>query len=47
MQDRDGQGLVLFRDDRALQHAEEKHPDLKFLSQAPQLRAGTVVAAPS
>ena len=30
--------LVLFRDDWALQHAEEKHPELKFLSAAPQLR---------
>jgi peptide chain release factor 3 len=37
--DRDGQPLVLFRDDWALQHAEEKHPELRFLSQAPQLHA--------
>jgi peptide chain release factor 3 len=37
--DRDGQPLVLFRDDWALQHAEEKHPELKFLSAAPQLHA--------
>jgi peptide chain release factor 3 len=36
--DRDGQPLVLFRDDWALQHAEEKHPELKFVSEAPQLR---------
>jgi len=38
VQDRDGLPLVLFRDDWALQHAEEKHPDLQFLTQAPQLR---------
>jgi peptide chain release factor 3 len=38
---------VLFRDDWAMQHAEEKHPELKFLSAAPQLRAGAVVSAPS
>jgi peptide chain release factor 3 len=37
--DRDGQPLVLFRDDWALRHAEEKHPELKFLSEAPQFRA--------
>ncbi|HYX91278.1 MAG TPA: peptide chain release factor 3 [Myxococcaceae bacterium] len=37
--DRDGQALVLFRDDWALQHAEEKHPELKFLAEAPQLRS--------
>jgi peptide chain release factor 3 len=47
VQDRDGQPLVLFRDDWAMQHAEEKHPELKFLSAAPQLRAGAVVTAPS
>jgi peptide chain release factor 3 len=47
VQDRDGQPLVLFRDEWALQHAEEKHPELKFLAAAPQLRAGAVVAAPS
>jgi peptide chain release factor 3 len=47
VQDRDGQPLVLFRDDWALQHAEEKNPELKFLAAAPQLRAGAVVAAPS
>jgi peptide chain release factor 3 len=40
VQDRDGLPLVLFRDDWALQHAEEKHPELKFLSEAPQLRVG-------
>ncbi len=38
VQDRDGLPLVLFRDDWALNHAEEKHPELKFLSEAPQLR---------
>ena len=38
VQDRDGLPLVLFRDDWALQHAQEKHPELKFLSAAPQLR---------
>jgi len=38
VQDRDGLPLVLFRDDWALQHAEEKHPDIQFLTQAPQLR---------
>jgi peptide chain release factor 3 len=37
VQDRDGLPLVLFRDDWALQHAEEKHPELKFLTEAPQL----------
>ncbi|MGQ0504112.1 MAG: peptide chain release factor 3 [Myxococcaceae bacterium] len=41
VQDRDGLSLVLFRDDWALQHAEEKHPELKFLSAAPQLRTGS------
>jgi peptide chain release factor 3 len=38
VQDRDGLPLVLFRDDWALQHAEGKHPELKFLSEAPMLR---------
>ncbi len=37
VQDRDGLPLVLFRDDWALQHAEQKHPELKFLNEAPQL----------
>jgi peptide chain release factor 3 len=37
VQDRDGLPLVLFRDDWALQHAEEKHPELKFLNEAPML----------
>ncbi|MFL5322011.1 MAG: peptide chain release factor 3 [Myxococcaceae bacterium] len=44
VQDRDGLPLVLFRDDWALQHAEEKHPELKFLSAAPQVRVGMVSA---
>jgi peptide chain release factor 3 len=35
VQDRDGLPLVLFRDDWALSHAEEKHPELRFLSAAP------------
>src|SRR5205823_5986163 len=43
VQDRDGLPLVLFRDDWALQHAEEKHPELSFLSAAPQLHAGAAV----
>ncbi|MDC0709993.1 peptide chain release factor 3 [Stigmatella sp. ncwal1] len=43
VQDRDGLPLVLFRDDWALQHAEQKHPELKFLNEAPQLH--TVVQA--
>jgi peptide chain release factor 3 len=38
VQDRDGLPLVLFRDEWALEHAKEKHPDLQFLSEAPQLR---------
>jgi peptide chain release factor 3 len=37
VQDRDGLPMALFRDDWALRHAEEKHPELKFLSEAPQL----------
>jgi peptide chain release factor 3 len=45
VQDRDGLPLVLFRDDWALQHAEEKHPDLKFLTEAPMLH--TVAQAPT
>jgi peptide chain release factor 3 len=44
VQDRDGLPLVLFRDDWALQHAEEKHPDLKFVSAAPQLRVAATAA---
>src|SRR4051812_3018968 len=38
VQDRDGLPLVLFRDDWALDHAKEKHPELKFLNEAPPLR---------
>jgi peptide chain release factor 3 len=45
VQDRDGLPLVLFRDDWALQHAEEKHPELQFLSEAPQLRQSGASAA--
>ncbi len=39
VQDRDGQPLVLFRDDWSLQHTVEKHPELKFLAAAPPLRS--------
>jgi peptide chain release factor 3 len=45
VQDRDGLPLVLFRDDWALQHAQEKHPELKFLAEAPQLHEVSQVAA--
>ncbi|MFZ5470372.1 MAG: peptide chain release factor 3 [Myxococcota bacterium] len=45
VQDRDGLPLVLFRDDWALRHAEEKHPELKFLSAAPQLRHPAALAS--
>ncbi len=38
VQDRDGLPLVLFRDDWALHHAEERHPELKFLAAAPRLK---------
>jgi peptide chain release factor 3 len=38
VQDRDGLPLVLFRDDWALRHAEEKHPEFKFLNEAPAVR---------
>ncbi|MBX7099776.1 MAG: peptide chain release factor 3 [Myxococcaceae bacterium] len=44
VQDRDGLPLVLFRDEWALQHAEEKHPELKFVAQAPQLRGTQFVS---
>src|SRR5215813_9206175 len=40
VEDRDGLPLVLFRDDWALEHAREKHPELKFLAEAPQLHDG-------
>jgi peptide chain release factor 3 len=45
VQDRDGLPLVLFRDDWAMQHAEQKHPELQFLSAAPQLRKAVSIAA--
>jgi peptide chain release factor 3 len=45
VQDRDGLPMVLFRDDWALQHAVEKHPDLQFVSEAPQLHVGAQTAA--
>jgi peptide chain release factor 3 len=38
VEDRDGLPLVLFRDDWALEHAKEKHPELSFVSEAPLLR---------
>ena len=44
VQDRDGLPLVLFRDDWALQHAQEKHPELQFLAEAPaapEVRGGS------
>jgi peptide chain release factor 3 len=46
VQDRDGLPLVLFRDEWALQHAEEKHPEFKFLAQAPQVRGTQFVTVP-
>ncbi len=46
VEDRDGLPLVLFRDDWALQHAEEKHPELKFLIHAPQLKTDSASAEP-
>ncbi len=46
VQDRDGRPLVLFRDEWAMQHALEKHPDLTFLAHAPQLKASSVVVGP-
>ena len=47
VQDRDGLPLVLFRDEWALQHAEEKHPELKFLSAAPQMKGTQFVSVPA
>jgi peptide chain release factor 3 len=47
VQDRDGLPLILFRDDWAMQHAMDKHPDLKFQAHAPQLKANSVVIGPS
>jgi peptide chain release factor 3 len=46
VQDRDGLPLVLFRDDWAMAHAEEKHPELTFQAHAPQLKASSVVIGP-
>jgi peptide chain release factor 3 len=46
VQDRDGLPLVLFRDDWAMAHAEQKHPDLKFQAHAPQLKANSVIINP-
>jgi peptide chain release factor 3 len=45
VQDRDGLPMALFRDDWALEHAKEKHPELKFLSEAPQLAQDGRLAA--
>jgi peptide chain release factor 3 len=46
VQDRDGLPLVLFRDEWAMQHALEKHPELKFQAHAPQLKASSVIIGP-
>jgi peptide chain release factor 3 len=43
VQDRDGQPLVLFRDEWAMHHAMEKHPELGFQAHAPQLKANSVI----
>lgn len=43
VQDRDGLPLVLFRDEWALAHAEEKFPNLVFQAHAPQLKASSVI----
>ncbi|MGV3625347.1 MAG: peptide chain release factor 3 [Archangium sp.] len=45
VQDRDGLPLVLFRDEWAMQHALEKHPELKFQAHAPQLKASSVIVS--
>ncbi len=47
VQDRDGLPLVLFQDEWALQHAESKHPELKFLSAAPQIKGTQFVTVPT
>ncbi|MFT3706487.1 MAG: peptide chain release factor 3 [Archangium sp.] len=47
VQDRDGLPLVLFRDEWAMNHALEKHPELKFQAHAPQLKANSVIIGPS
>jgi peptide chain release factor 3 len=46
VQDRDGLPLVLFRDEWAMQHALDKHPELKFQAHAPQLKANSVIIGP-
>jgi peptide chain release factor 3 len=46
VQDRDGMHLVLFRDEWAMHHALEKHPDLKFQAHAPALKASSVIIGP-
>ncbi len=43
--DRDGLPLVLFRDEWALAHAQEKHPEYTFQAHAPQLKASSVIAS--
>ncbi len=45
VQDRDGMPLVLFRDEWAMHHALEKHPELKFQAHAPQLKASSVIVS--
>ncbi|MBL9039194.1 MAG: peptide chain release factor 3, partial [Archangium sp.] len=45
VQDRDGLPLVLFRDEWALQHAVEKHPELTFQAYAPQFAPGSVITS--
>ena len=47
VQDRDGLPLALFRDEWAMQHALEKHPELAFQAHAPQLKASSVIIGPS
>jgi peptide chain release factor 3 len=46
VQDRDGLPLVLFRDEWAMQHALQKHPELTFQAHAPLLKASSVVIGP-
>ncbi len=46
VQDRDGLPLVLFRDEWAMQHALQKHPELVFQAHAPLLKANSVVIGP-
>ena len=43
VQDRDGLPLVLFRDEWALRHALDKHPELTFQAYAPALKPGSVI----